>query len=115
MTEDIERWRLRVERERLARKEAERLLEEKSWALYNANRDLQSLAASLESEVASRTAELPNCRAAGCAGARQRRHPCQKRFSGHHEPRDSHPDEWHSGHDQIVAVFLAKARAACAC
>jgi two-component system sensor histidine kinase/response regulator len=58
MTEDIERWRLRVERERLARKEAERLLEEKSRALYNANRDLQSLAASLEREVAARTAEL---------------------------------------------------------
>ena len=58
MTEEGERWSRRVERERLARKEAERLLEEKSLALYKANRDLQSFAASLEDEVALRTAEL---------------------------------------------------------
>ena len=58
MTDDSERWRLRLERERLARKEAERLLEEKSLALYKATRDLQSLAADLEHQVASRTAEL---------------------------------------------------------
>ena len=57
-TEESERWRRRVERERLARKEAERLLDEKSLALYNANRALQSFAATLENQVALRTAEL---------------------------------------------------------
>lgn len=58
MTDDSERWQRRVERERMARKEAERLLDEKSLALYNANRELQSFAANLENEVAQRTAEL---------------------------------------------------------
>ena len=56
--EESERWRHRVERERLARKEAERLLEDKSLALYISNRDLQALAATLEQEVTLRTAEL---------------------------------------------------------
>lgn len=45
-------------RERSARKEAERLLEEKSLALYNANQALQRLANSLEQQVTDRTAEL---------------------------------------------------------
>jgi signal transduction histidine kinase len=48
----------RVERERAARKEAERLLEEKSLALYHANQSLKELADSLEQQVAERTAEL---------------------------------------------------------
>jgi signal transduction histidine kinase/CheY-like chemotaxis protein len=48
----------RVERERSARKEAERLLEERSMELYHANRALQAQADQLESTVAQRTAEL---------------------------------------------------------
>ncbi len=39
-----DRWQKRFERERLARKEAERLLEQKSLELYEANHDLQGLA-----------------------------------------------------------------------
>ncbi|UHD14876.1 ATP-binding protein [Thiocapsa bogorovii] len=48
----------RVERERRARKEAERLLEEKSLELYEANQALQSQAVALEEQVRARTAEL---------------------------------------------------------
>ena len=48
----------RLERERNARKEAERLLEEKSLALYKANQRLTSQAEQLEREVEKRTAEL---------------------------------------------------------
>jgi signal transduction histidine kinase/ActR/RegA family two-component response regulator len=51
-------WIRRFERERLSRKEAERLLEEKSLALYNANLSLQSFAQNLENEVVARTAQL---------------------------------------------------------
>nr|ACB13025.1 putative histidine kinase sensor/regulator [Hydrogenophaga sp. PL2G6] len=42
----------------MARAEAERLLEEKSLALFQANRALQQLAEDLEQQVAERTAEL---------------------------------------------------------
>jgi len=42
----------------MARAEAERLLEEKSLALFQANRSLQDLAEDLEQQVALRTAEL---------------------------------------------------------
>lgn len=45
------RWRARLQRERSARKEAERLLEEKSMELYNANEELRGLAADLENRV----------------------------------------------------------------
>ena len=48
----------RLEREREARKEAERLLEAKSLALYHANQSLQALANDLEQQVRQRTAEL---------------------------------------------------------
>jgi signal transduction histidine kinase len=48
----------RAERERRARKEAERLLEEKSLELYEANQALQRQAAALEEQVRARTAEL---------------------------------------------------------
>lgn len=48
----------RVERERIARKEAERLLEGKSLDLFLANRELQALNKDLEQKVAQRTAEL---------------------------------------------------------
>ncbi len=57
---DRERPRLlrRVERERTARKEAERLLEGKSLELYSANQRLRAAAGDLEREVAERTREL---------------------------------------------------------
>ncbi len=42
MSDDLDRLRRRSERERLARKEAERLLEEKSLALYLANSQLRA-------------------------------------------------------------------------
>jgi two-component system, sensor histidine kinase len=59
MTTDAEqRWSQRLARERVARKEAERLLEAKSLDLYRANRDLQAAASRLESQVRARTAEL---------------------------------------------------------
>jgi two-component system, sensor histidine kinase len=58
MTDDAERWARRLERERQARKAAERLLEEKSLKLYEANRALQTLADDLEAQVVARTAEL---------------------------------------------------------
>lgn len=47
-----------LERERLARKEAERILEEKSIALFAANKRLMDLNLNLEAEVANRTDEL---------------------------------------------------------
>ncbi len=47
-----------LERERSARKEAERLLEEKAEALYNANLRMLKQNASLESDIDKRTAEL---------------------------------------------------------
>ncbi len=55
---DIAKYTRRIERERAARAEAERLLEEKSLALFQANRSLQELADDLEQQVAQRTAEL---------------------------------------------------------
>jgi signal transduction histidine kinase/CheY-like chemotaxis protein len=55
---DPDRLLRRVERERRARKEAERLLEEKSLELYEANQALQCQAADLEGQVSARTAEL---------------------------------------------------------
>lgn len=55
---DEERYKRRVERERLARKTAEQLLEEKSLELYKANEELKSLATSLEEQVKQRTQEL---------------------------------------------------------
>jgi len=58
MNDDVARLGKRLERERAARKEAERLLEEKSRELYESNCSLKSLAATLEQQVAARTAEL---------------------------------------------------------
>jgi signal transduction histidine kinase len=58
MSDEIERLRKRLERERTARKEAERILEEKSLALYHANVKLQAAAEQAELLVAQRTAEL---------------------------------------------------------
>ncbi|WGW05678.1 ATP-binding protein [Tropicibacter oceani] len=50
--------RQRYERERLARKEVESLLEVKSRALYQANEELRAQARHLEEEVRRRTADL---------------------------------------------------------
>ena len=58
LSDSIRRLTGRLERERAARKEAERLLEEKSLELYRANLELRQLADSLEGEVAARTLEL---------------------------------------------------------
>ncbi|MEZ5116479.1 MAG: ATP-binding protein [Candidatus Nanopelagicales bacterium] len=53
-----DRLRRRAERERVARQEAERLLEDKSRELWEANRRLAAQADGLEREVAERTEEL---------------------------------------------------------
>jgi signal transduction histidine kinase len=58
MTDQEARLTRRIERERLGRKEAERLLEEKSLALYKSNQVLQALADELEQKVLQRTQEL---------------------------------------------------------
>ena len=58
MNDDTAQQARRLERERAARKEAERLLEDKSLELYNANQSLKNLADSLEQQVNERTAEL---------------------------------------------------------
>ena len=55
---DLERLQRRLERERLARQQAEQLLEEKSLELYRTNQELRELASSLEAQVAKRTHEL---------------------------------------------------------
>ncbi|WP_396205816.1 response regulator [Gemmatimonas sp.] len=56
--ERIARLERRVERERTARREAERLLESKSLELFMSNRSLQELADNLERRVEERTAEM---------------------------------------------------------
>ena len=56
--ERIARLERRVERERTARREAERLLESKSLELFMSNRSLQELAETLERRVEERTAEM---------------------------------------------------------
>ncbi len=54
--EDI--FQRRIQREKAARKEAERILEMKALELYQANTELQNLNQSLESEVTKRTRDL---------------------------------------------------------
>ena len=54
----VQRLTRRLERERAARMEAERLIEEKAVDLYRSNTALRQLADSLEQEVAARTSEL---------------------------------------------------------
>lgn len=55
---DEKLYNRRLERERKARKEAESLLEQKSYELYEANMTLKSAADNLEKEVAIRTKAL---------------------------------------------------------
>ena len=49
MTEDV--WQQRFERERIARKQAERILEEKSLDLYQSNQSLRRLASELDQMI----------------------------------------------------------------
>ena len=51
-------WQLRFERERNARKQAERILEEKSLDLYQSNQSLRRLASELDLMIKSRTSDL---------------------------------------------------------
>jgi two-component system, sensor histidine kinase len=62
--------RARYERERRAREEAERLLEDKSRSLFDANQKLRRQADMLEAEVRRRTADLEAARAAADAASR---------------------------------------------
>jgi signal transduction histidine kinase/CheY-like chemotaxis protein len=55
-------WRRRLERERQARKEAERLLESKSLELWAANQQLACLNDELEQRIEDRTSELDEAR-----------------------------------------------------
>jgi signal transduction histidine kinase/CheY-like chemotaxis protein len=61
--------RARYERERRAREEAERLLEDKSRSLFEANQLLRRQADMLEAEVRRRTADLEAARAAADAAS----------------------------------------------
>lgn len=72
MSEETDRLSRALNRERAARKEAERLLEEKSLALYNSNRSLQQLAEGLELTVAERTTELQQALARAEASVRSK-------------------------------------------
>ncbi|WP_266363944.1 PAS domain-containing hybrid sensor histidine kinase/response regulator [Tellurirhabdus rosea] len=58
MESDLDLLRRRVERERLARQQAEALLEQKSLALHQANEELRQLNVSLEERIQARAAEL---------------------------------------------------------
>ncbi len=60
----------RLERERVARKQAEQLLEEKSFELYAKNRELRELADNLEELVETRTSELKEARDAALSASR---------------------------------------------
>ena len=62
----------RLERERLARKQAEQLLEAKSLELYEANSELRDLADNLEDLVEKRTAELQQARDAALSANRSK-------------------------------------------
>nr|WP_136250251.1 response regulator [Ningiella ruwaisensis] len=59
---ELEKYQRRIERERIARKEAERLLEEKAAELYEKNLELFALSESLEKLVADRTAQMQKAR-----------------------------------------------------
>ena len=67
---EVARLQRTLMRERTARKEAERLLEEKSLALYDSNQSLKQLAADLEQQVKDRTTELEHAAQRAEASAR---------------------------------------------
>jgi PAS domain S-box-containing protein len=54
----IEKWKARYERERAARKESERLLEQKSLQLYHANQQLQQSVRSQDTQIAEAQREI---------------------------------------------------------
>jgi len=62
MNDELARLKRQIERERVARKVAEELLESKSLELYTANQKLHQLAESLEAKVKERTQELESAR-----------------------------------------------------
>ncbi|HOY22367.1 MAG TPA: ATP-binding protein [Cellvibrio sp.] len=62
MTEEIEVYKRRYEREKSARQQAELLLETKSTELYFSNEALKNLTAELEQKVLTRTHELQTAR-----------------------------------------------------
>ncbi|MGQ8365223.1 response regulator [Glaciecola sp. 1036] len=62
MNDEIEKLKRRVAREKSARQESERLLEEISAQLYEKNLELYSLSESLEKLVAQRTAQMQKAR-----------------------------------------------------
>ncbi len=71
-SERIHRLEKRLSREKAARLEAERLLEEKSLSLYEANLDLKTLSDNLEAKVRLRTQELSQALHLAEAGIRSR-------------------------------------------
>jgi two-component system, sensor histidine kinase len=73
-SEKIQRLEKRLFRERAARQEAERLLEEKSLSLYETNRDLKTLSDNLENEVKQRTQQLSKALHLAEAGIQSRQH-----------------------------------------
>jgi len=60
----LEREKRRLERERLARKHAESILEAKALELYHANEELRQLNENLEQKIAQRTVELEKAKIA---------------------------------------------------
>ncbi|WP_157474234.1 response regulator [Leucothrix mucor] len=62
MSDELELYKRRLQRERAARKQAESLLERKSRELYDSNNSLQTLAESLEEQILQRTSELKQAR-----------------------------------------------------
>ena len=72
LNEDVARLERALARERVARKEAERLLEERSLALYESNRSLLKLTQELEQQVAQRTTEMQKAVARAEASTRSK-------------------------------------------
>lgn len=58
MSDEIEKYKARAAREKNARKEAEKILEQKSLELYQSNLELKELTKHLENRVQERTQEL---------------------------------------------------------
>jgi signal transduction histidine kinase/CheY-like chemotaxis protein len=74
LSDDADVLRRAFERERAARKEAERLLEQKSRELFQANQELRTFAARLEQLVEERTAELAIARDQAVDASRAKSH-----------------------------------------
>lgn len=69
MTSEVDKLKRRYEREKLARLQAEDILEIKSRELFDKNQALEKLSASLESQVVDRTQELLHARDQALAAA----------------------------------------------